>query len=242
MAWVGVVEALVAGGVGLWLRHALPSADRGWTWVLWGAGFVVLVLSLALTTGGRRAPAAAADPEPGGPALPVVPPPPAVAAYPPELAGMWRDVIQAHLGVGALRGAMSQAAAARAILDGSAAGSATALLEAHLLREGYRLWARGEEPVPDLEPYRDVVDPEAVSRRRAALAGERERLAADWAAWRGDRPADAGSLAERLQDAETHEQHLAALLRRAEELALLARGYEALAGAGISPDRPGQED
>lgn len=241
MAWVGVVEALVAGGVGLWLRQALPSADRSWTWGLWGAGFFVLVLSLALTAGGRREPAAAADPEPGGPALPVVPPP-VVAAYPPELAGMWRDVIQAHLDVGGLRAAVSQAAAARAILDGGSAGSAVALFEAYLLREGYRQWARGQEPLPDLASYRDVMDLDSVAERQKALACDREHLAAEWASWHGDREADARGPAERLPGAETREQQLAALLRRAEELALLSRGYEALVAARLRPDRRGEED
>ncbi len=241
MAWLGVVEALVAGGVGLWLRHALPSADRIWTWGLWGAGFVVLVLSLALAAGGRRELPAVVDPDPGGPALPVVPPL-AVAAYPPELAGMWRDVIQAHLDVGVLRAAVSQAAAARAILDGGSAGSAVALFEAHLLREGYRKWALGQDPLPDLEPYREVVDLETAVQRREALAAERERLAAEWASWHRDREADARGAAERLPGAETREQQLAALLRRAEELALWSRGYEALVAARAGPDRRREDD
>lgn len=242
MAWVGVVEALVAGAVGLWLRHALPSADRSWTWGLWGAGFVVLALSLALTAGGRREPAAGAGSDPGGPALPVVPPLPAVAAYPPELAGMWRDVIQAHLDVGALRAAVSEAAAARAILDGGRAGRAVALFEAHLLREGYRRWALGQEPLPDLEPYRAVVDLKTAAQRQEALAAERERLAAEWASWHTDREADARGPAERLPGAETREQQLGALLRRAEELALWSRGYEALAAARTGPDHRGEDD
>ena len=239
MAWVGVIEALVAGAVGLWLRHALPSADRNWSWGLWGAGFVVLVLSLGLAAAeGRRESLAAG--RPAAAVLPVAVPPPAVTAYPAELAGMWRDVIQAHLDAGALNAAASQAVAARAILDGGAGGSAAALFEAHLLRDGYRMWAHGQELLPDVEGYRDVVDPEQAADRRAALAAERERLAAEWASWHEDRP-DGGSVAERLEGAEARERQLAELLRRAEELGLLSRGYDALRAARDGQDGPGKE-
>ena len=49
-------------------------------------------------------------------------------------------------------------------------------------------------------------------------------------------------MAERLQGAEARERQLAALLRRAEELGLLSRGYDALGAAPIGPDRSGKED
>ncbi len=241
LAWAGVVEALAAAGVGLWLQHALPSRDRAWTWGLWAAGFLVLVLSLALSLGGRRE-SAAADPDPRGAELPVVPPPSAVAAYPRELADMWRDVIQAHLDVGALRAAVSQAAAARAVLDGGGAAHATALFEAHVLREGYRQWALGREARPDLDAYREVVDPAAARERQAALAAERDRLAAEWASWHGGQEPEAASPSERLPGAEAREQQLAAMLRRAEELALLLPGYEALAPSGGVPEAQEEGD
>ncbi len=222
MRIIGVAEALTAGAVGWWLRQALPAADRGWSWGLWGAGLAALLLSLALTRPRRSE--AAPSPAAKAAALPAAL---AAAPLPPEVAGWRRGWLAAHLEVGACQAEVRQVQAAEAVLAHESV-SAERLVDAHLLRDGYRAWARGE-PAQDVSACRGLLTPEAIERRRQALDQEAERLEAAWVAWREAPITPADAPADRLRAAEQREERLLALLRQAEELALLRAGYGALA-------------
>lgn len=163
------------------------------------------------------------------------------AAAPPEVAGLTRGWLAAHLEVGAHQTEVRQVQAAEAVLTNGPAG-AERLVDAHLLRGGYRAWAKGERAAPDVAAYRGLLDPQAILTRQRALDEDARRLAAEWAAWEAAPRIQGEGPADRLRAAERREQGLLVLLRQAEQLALLRAGYRALADGGVAARRPGEVD
>jgi hypothetical protein len=245
---VGIVEAAAAGGVGWWLYHALPRSDRAWSWVLFAAGFVGLVLSILLSGSAADATVEAPQrvterashpPEPKGEAEDPVALVPRLAAdgdvYPAAVSDWWHGMLTTHFDVGARSWEVRQAAAAHAVLDGAGPADARDLMEAALVAAGYRDWARGEPPRFNLDPYRPLIDGEAARRRQRELEQEASDLGREWERWQ--REAVSGPDPEtRFREAERRQDRLASLMRRAEELYLLGRAYREL--LADSEDRP----